>query len=352
MDRLQNVLISPKLSVKQALKKMDQAGEKILLVVGPERRLLGSVTDGDIRRWILKSGRMSAPITRVMNVSPLVLPEVHDREKAKDIITRQNIECIPLVDAAGSLVSVVWWTDFFKSAQTKAEALGLPVVIMAGGEGRRLAPITQVLPKPLMPIGDKPMIQHIMERFARFGCRKFYLSLNYKASLIKAYLNDLDHGYALKFVQEKKPLGTAGSLRLLRGRIRDTFFLTNCDVLIDADYADLLAFHRTSGNAITMAASMKHYTIPYGVCRIKTGGQLRHIEEKPEYDHLVNTGMYVLEPELLDEIPANTFFHVTDLIQKCLRQKRRVGVYPLSEKSWLDTGQWEELQDALKRFQL
>jgi dTDP-glucose pyrophosphorylase len=339
------------MTVKQALKRMDQAAEKILFVAGAKRRLLGSVTDGDIRRWILKSGRLTAPITRVMNASPLTLPEGHDAEQAKALVTTHRMECIPVVNDRGVLVAAIWWTDFFSSSEPKAADLDLPVVIMAGGEGRRLAPLTRILPKPLMPLGDKPMLQHIMERFARFGCRRFHLSLNYKSSLVRAYFQDLDHGYSIRYVEERKPLGTAGSLHLLRRRIKSTFFLTNCDVLIDADYSDLLNFHRKNGNAITLVASMKHYTIPYGICRLKSGGRLRAIDEKPEYDLLVNTGMYVMEPEVLGEVPAHTFFHATDLIQKCTRQHRRVGVYPLSEKSWLDTGQWDELQDAIRKFE-
>ncbi|MDD5629031.1 MAG: nucleotidyltransferase family protein [Elusimicrobia bacterium] len=350
MDRLQKVLIPPRTTVKQALRKMDQAGEKTLLVAGGRRRLLGSVTDGDIRRWMLKSGRMTAPIVRVMNADPLTFPEVHEREAVKAVMAAKSFECVPIVDSQGRVVSAIWWTDFFASPKAKTAALGLPVVIMAGGEGSRLAPLTQILPKPLMPLGGKPVLQHIMERFSGFGCRQFYLSLNYKSSLIKAYFHDLDHGYGIRYIEERKPLGTAGSLHLLRRRIKSNFFLTNCDVLIDADYGDILDFHRKNGNAITMVASMKHYAIPYGVCRIKSGGRLRAIDEKPEYDLLVNTGMYVLEPAVLAEVPAHTFFHVTDLIHKCVRQKRRVGVYPISEKSWLDIGQWDELQEAIQRF--
>lgn len=349
-DPVRAAFISPKLNIKQALKYLDSYGRKTVFVVDELDRLLGSVTDGDIRRWILKDGNLSKPVTQIMNGAPVAFPEGTSLEIIKQKMVSREIDCIPVLDAGGSIKGIHFWTDFFKSANAALKQLSAPVVIMAGGEGKRLGPITRVLPKPLLPIGDKPMLEHIMDRFRRHGCRNFFISLNYKSSIVKAYLKDNSQGDKVTCVEEKKPLGTAGSLHLLKNKIRSSFFLINCDIILDADYADIMRFHKESGNKITMVASMKHYTIPYGICDIQKGGTLKHITEKPEYDLLVNTGMYVLEPETIRDIPKDSFFHITDLINRYLKKGKSVGVYPVSDKSWLDTGQINELHSVLERF--
>ena len=350
MEKISRILIGPDETIKQAFKKMDEAGSKIVFVVGKENILIGALSDGDIRRWILKDGQISAKVEMVMARHPKYLEEGYSQETAKELVVTERFECVPVLDAQKRIKGAVWWYDFFKDKSHKTAKLNLPVVIMAGGKGARLAPITNILPKPLMPIGDKPITQHIMERFANYGCRKVYMSVNFKAKLIKAYFSDVSGDYDLDFIEEPKPLGTAGSLYLLKRKLKKTFFLTNCDVLIDADYADIVKFHRERGNKITIIGSMKHFTIPYGTCEIKNGGDLLAVREKPEYDFLVNTGMYVIEPEVIKLIPDQAFMHMTELIEICLKKGVRLGVYPISEKSWVDMGQWEQLQETLERM--
>jgi NDP-sugar pyrophosphorylase family protein len=216
----------------------------------------------------------------------------------------------------------------------------------------RLNPFTKILPKPLMPIGEKPIIEIIINRFFDYGCKDFYLSLNYKSNIIKAYFSDFEHEYKINYILENKPLGTAGSLHLLKNMIKKTFFVSNCDILIEADYADILKFHYQRKNKITLVSSMKNFTIPYGVCEIQNGGILKNIREKPEYDFLVNTGMYVVEAAVLADIPKNQFYNITELINDYLKKGEKVGVYPVSEKSWIDMGQFEALQETLKKFEV
>ncbi len=350
MDKISKILIGPEDTVKQALKKMDEAVSKIVFVADREKALIGALSDGDIRRWILKGGNIAAKAEAVMTREPRSLAEGYSQDEAKKLVVGERLECVPVVDACRRIKGAVWWFDFFKDQSHKAVNLGLPVVIMAGGKGVRLAPITNILPKPLMPIGDKPITQHIMERFANYGCRKVYMSVNFKAKLIRAFFSDVSGDYDLDFIEEPKPLGTAGSLYLLKRKIKKTFFLTNCDVLVDADYGDIFKFHRERRNKITIVGSMKHFTIPYGTCEISNGGDLLAVREKPEYDFLVNTGMYLVEPELLNLIPDQGFMHMTELIEKCLNKGVKTGVYPISEKSWADTGQWEQLQETLDRL--
>ena len=351
MERLKKVLIKPGSTIKQALKHMDNAGEKTLVVVDGQNAVLGTVTDGDIRRWILKGRKLGVSLTKVMNRHPLILGKGFNKEYAKNLMLREQVECLPVIDEGRKVISCLWWIDLFDTKPDNPESLKLPVVIMAGGEGTRLAPFTKILPKPLMPMGDKPIIEVIINRFYDYGCNDFYLSLNYKSNIIKAYFSDFEHKYKINYILENKPLGTAGSLHLLKKKIKKTFFVSNCDILIEADYADILKFHYQRKNKITLVSSMKNFMIPYGVCQIKDGGILRSIREKPEYDFLVNTGMYVLEPSVLSDVPRNQFYNITDLINDYLKKNEKVGVYPVSDKSWLDMGQFEELQEMIKKFE-
>ncbi len=352
MERLKRILISPEQTIKHVLRHMDTVGEKTMFVVDKETRLLGTVTDGDIRRWILKGKSLLVAVSNVMNSAPLSLKENYEQEIAKAIMVNKKVECLPVINSDKNVVAAVWWVDLFKNKQKTLKSLNTPVVIMAGGEGARLHPFTKIIPKPLMPIGDKPVIEVIINRFFDYGCNDFYLSLNYKSNIIKAYFNDTDHKYKINYILETKPLGTAGSLYLLKKHIKKTFFVSNCDILIEANYADILKFHKQKKNKITLVSSMKNFTIPYGVCEIEKGGILNNIREKPEYDFLVNTGMYVLEKSVINDVPKNQFYNITDLINDYLGRGEKVGVYPVSDKSWLDMGQFEALQETFKKFEI
>jgi len=351
MERLKKVFIKPNHTIKQALRQMDAMGEKTLLVVDDHNMLLGTISDGDIRRWILKGRGLIEGVSKVMNSKPISLDQNFERKTAKQLMVKQMLECLPVVDGNKKVISAVWWVDLFENKLKKLKKLKIPVVIMAGGEGARLAPFTKILPKPLMPIGDKPIIEIIIGRFMDYGCDDFYLSLNYKSNIIKAYFNDFEHQYKIAYIEEKLPLGTAGSLHFLKNRIKRSFFLSNCDILIEADYAYIFKFHQQQKNKITLVSSMKNFIVPYGVCEIENGGILKGIKEKPEFDFFVNTGMYVLDKTVFKDIPKNKFYNMTDLINDYLKKGERIGVYPVSEKSWLDMGQFEVLQEMLKRFE-
>lgn len=194
------------------------------------------------------------------------------------------------------------------------------------------------------------MIEVIMAEYAKYGMADFHISVNYKAALIKAYFKDIEHPYHIQYIDEDKPLGTAGALKYLQDEFPQAFFVANCDIIIKADYAEIFDFHKTGNFDITLVASMQNYTIPYGICEINKGGQLKAIKEKPEYNFLVNTGMYVLEPHTLKQIPDRQFFHITDLIEKVKAGGGKIGVFPVSEKSWIDIGQMEEYKKNMKSF--
>lgn len=352
MERLKKVFIKPNHTIKQTLRQMDAMGEKTLLVVDDHNVLLGTITDGDIRRWILKGRDLLEGVSKAMNSTPISLDQYFERKTAKELMIKRKLECLPVVDDSKKVISAVWWVDLFETKSKKLKKLKIPVVIMAGGEGARLAPFTKILPKPLMPIGDKPIIEIIIDRFLDYGCNDFYLSLNYKSNIIKAYFNDFEHRYKIAYIEEESPLGTAGSLHLLKNKIKKSFFLSNCDILIEADYADIFKFHQQKKNRITLVSSMKNFMVPYGVCETERGGILKGIKEKPEFDFFVNTGMYVLDKAVLKDIPKNKFYNMTDLISDYLKKGERIGVYPVSEKSWVDIGQLEVLQETLKKFEI
>lgn len=351
MEKLKKILINPQANIKQALKQMDSAAERILLVADNKNLLLGTITDGDIRRWILKGESLNERVSKIMKRDPVFLYVGYSKKEAKDLMVSKVIECIPVVNKDRCIISAVWWLDLFENSFKKHQEINAPVVIMAGGEGSRLAPFTNVLPKPLIPLREKPILELIIDRFFEFGCKNFYLSLNYKANLIKAYFNDFKHDYNLNYIHEDKPLGTVGGLQLLKKIIKETFFLSNCDILIDADYSDIFKFHKENKNKLTVVVSMKHFLIPYGICNIKNGGILSEIREKPEYDFLVNTGLYLLEQDILNDIPKNRCYHATDLINNYIKKDEKIGVYPVSERSWIDIGQLQELKNTLQRFE-
>ena len=258
-------------------------------------------------------------------------------------------EVRPILDDKGELLDIWFWNDLFKDTElTEREIINLPVVIMAGGKGTRLAPLTNVYPKPLIPVGEKTIVEAIMDKFVSYGCHDFYMSVNYKADTIKNYFEFIDNQeYNILYFQEDRPLGTAGSLRLLKDKINSTFFVSNCDILIEEDYAEILKYHKTNRNELTVVAAVKTFSIPYGTISTSENGLLESIEEKPTLSFKINTGLYILEPSLLDDIP-DEFYHITHLMEKLKSEGRRVGVYPISQNDWKDMGDWNEYLKMIK----
>ncbi|MEG0012309.1 MAG: sugar phosphate nucleotidyltransferase, partial [Muribaculaceae bacterium] len=220
--------------------------------------------------------------------------------------------------------------------------IDLPVVIMAGGLGTRLKPLTNVIPKPLIPIGEKTILETILDQFESIGCSKFYISVNYKAEVVEYYLNSLEHKYDTLCFKESKPLGTIGSVALLKEKISSPFFVSNCDIIIDQDFRDVYDYHCQNHNDITIISAVKSYHIPYGVIETAKDGILMGLKEKPDKTYMINSGVYIIQPEIIDEIPIEEFFHITQLIDKVKKRGGRVGCFPVSEKAWTDIGDWNE----------
>ena len=221
---------------------------------------------------------------------------------------------------------------------------------MAGSVGTRLRPFTKVLPKPLVPVNNRPIIDHIIDRFQDQGLKKIILTINDKAEIMKAYFNETKSKNKIKFLEETKPLGTCGGLSFLCGKINKSFFVTNCDIILNLDFYDLYSFHVKNNYDITVVASTKDFAIPYGICEINSQGLLQSMIEKPKYNHLVNTGLYVINPRILSIIPRNKKYDFNELFDDAKRKKKKVGVYPIDEKSWIDVGQWSEYKKVIEKL--
>ena len=344
--KIEDILLVPGASVLDAMAQLDRTGLGVLFDA-PDGVLAGVLTDGDLRRYILAGGRLEGPAAEAVNRSPRSLP-MEQRGQARQMMLDCTIKALPLLDKTGRIQDVLFADGLDIDTRKRAS---LPVVMMAGGLGTRLYPYTKILPKPLIPVGELPIAEHIIHRFQDVGCSRFYLVVNYKKNMIKSYFNDLEKDYTVEYADEDTPLGTGGGLRLLKDRLHETFFLTNCDILIDADFGDVYDFHRRQGNKITMVCAVKHFTIPYGMVELADDGQVRAMQEKPEMNFLTNTGVYVVEPEVIGLIQLDTPTPFTDLIEAVRREGGRVGVYPVSEQSWMDMGQLEELDNMRRRLE-
>jgi len=349
---MKDITVQPYITIRKAMKKLNQSGEKCLIITNAQKRLFGTLSDGDLRRAILKGATVGDTIEGIYQHKPTVLRHKHyDLSEAKKLFTKQKFDIIPVVDQVGKLKDILFWETVFRNGENKEKkCLDTPVIIMAGGKGTRLELFTKVLPKPLVPIHEKPVIEHIIERFTDVGVDQFILTINYKARIMKAYFEELNPNYSIDFVEEHKPLGTAGSLKLLENKFDKPFMVSNCDIIIKTDYLDLYEFHQKNNFDITLVASMKNYTIPYGTCELNGEGHLKQINEKPEYDFLVNTGLYIINPDTLHLIPADKLYHITHLIEATQKSGKQVGVYPIDDDAWIDVGQWTEYQQAVDRL--
>lgn len=345
MDVLE-FLIDEEATMINAMEQLDKTSTKILFVT-KSGNFVAALTDGDIRRWILKKGNLDAKVKNIANYNPKFLYEV-EKNKSKEFMKMHSIEALPIVDDNMNILTVILWND--EEVELKRN-LEVPVVIMAGGLGKRLYPYTKILPKPLIPIGEIPIAEHIINRFYRHGSDQFYLVVNHKKNMIKAYFNEIEKAYKVDYVDEDKPLGTGGGLSLLKGKIDSTFILSNCDILIEEDYEKIYNYHKKENNLITMVCSLKNIKIPYGVIEISETGEIESMKEKPELSFFTNTGMYIVEPKIIEELDEDKPIGFPDIIEQYKAKGEKIGVYPISENSWMDMGQIDEMEEMRRRLE-
>lgn len=331
------------MTIVEALKKIDDNSLGVLFIENDSQRIIGALSDGDIRRWLIKTGNLNANVVSVMNKCPICLKKGQE-ELAYSQITENCITAIPIVDDHMHIIDIIANKDINNRANLKGDLSMVPIVMMAGGKGTRLYPYTKILPKPLIPVGEKPIAEHIIDSFREYNCKDYYLIVNHKRNMIKAYFNEIEKTYNLQYIDEDVPLGTGGGVSLLKGKINKTFILTNCDILVEENYYKIYEYHKEHDNLITMICSLKNFNIPYGVVNLANEGTIKSMEEKPTISFFTNTGCYIVEPEVINDIPENTPIGFPDIIEKYRSEGKKVGVYPIGENAWLDMGQMDELE--------
>lgn len=329
-------------TILQGIQQLNECNAQILLVVNEEKQLIGTVTDGDIRRAIYVETPLSNPIGEICH-RDFKSMRSYDPDVALSFYEDHGVRRIPIIDESGIVRDIVFIEDVL--AKTDLASTSSKVVVMAGGRGSRLDPITRVVPKPLLPIGDRPILELIMDSFYGQGYENFILSLNYKKDFIRGYFAERGElPYHIDYVEEETFMGTAGSLSLMEDVLTETFFLTNCDILVEMNYRSAYREHVKQKNMLTVVGVLKNFSIPYGVIKIENGC-FASIDEKPDYHFIVNSGVYILEPECLNLIDTKKqpdgMFHMTHLMEKVKDAGMKVGVFPAHRK-WVDIGQWNE----------
>lgn len=339
----EEIIISNNYTLQQALQLMDSL-ERKLLVICEEGKFVGVISIGDIQRAILAKVELSDLVTHHIRPDMIFAHEGDDDNKIADQMIRERIECMPVVDDDNNLIRLIEWDEITgRGSDLLIHKVDYPVVIMAGGKGTRLKPLTNMLPKPLVPISEKTIIEEIMDFFVEAGCSNFYISLNYRGDLIKDFFGKLNNQkYKISYIEEDQPLGTAGSLAYLKNVISQTFIVSNCDILMEVNLYDLIQYHKSNDNIATAVSVMKNISIPYGTIDTKENGILTGLKEKPNIMYQINSGMYVLEPEILSYIKHKEHIDITDLFQRIQDDNKQIGVFPIPEGAWSDMGSWDE----------
>lgn len=339
----QKMLVAPDTPMLEAVRLIDESSRAIaliVLVVDAERRLIGTVTDGDIRRAIIAGLSLETPVERVMNRTPCAVQSGDSSDQVLSLMKLRMIRHVPRIDDEGRVVGIEVLEDLLQRGKRDNW-----VVLMAGGSGTRLRPLTDDYPKPLLKIGNKPILETILENFIAQGFYRFFISVNYKAEMLANYFQDGEKwGVSINYLREEQRLGTAGSLTLLPGEPSLPVIVMNGDLLTKVNFANLLDFHSEQGAKATMCVREYDFSIPYGVVRLKNN-RLMDIDEKPVQRFWVNTGIYVLEPSTLKFIPAGSCFDMPELFQRLISKRCKTTAFPIHEY-WLDIGRLEDLERA------
>lgn len=335
-------LVTPNFTIKQCLEKINQTGESCLLVIDNKKKIIGTLSDGDIRRAFLKNANIKDNIQKYYHRKAYKIFKELDKNEILQTLIKKRISIIPLVDKENNIIKIYSKKIFFDN-----DFYSNSVIIMAGGKGLRMKPFTNQFPKAMLPFGNSTIIEEIMNKFRKENFNNFFITTGFKSNILKSYL--LNKKYKnVKFSKEKIPLGTIGGIKNFEKKISDVFLLTNCDTLIDLNYKNLIEFHNQNKHFITVVSALYKKKINYGICRTDKNDNLKNIEEKPDLNYLINTGFYVMNKKILKKIPKNKCFDTTDLIKKCIKNKIKIGIYPIDMSKWKDVGNWKDYKQAEK----
>lgn len=340
MKQWNEVLVSEQTPLLEATKVLDASSLQIILVVDEDRKLLGTITDGDIRRGILKGISFSEPVQKIMNSNPTAARIDDSRANILAEMKRKKIHHMPLVDEQRRVVGLDTLDELINPLAKENR-----VILMAGGLGSRLRPLTNDCPKPMLKVGGKPLLETILENFIEHGFCRFYISVNYMSEVVKTYFGDGSRwGVDIRYLHEDQRLGTAGALSLLPEKPQEPLIVMNGDLLTKVNFSQLLGFHSEHNAQATMCAREYDFQVPYGVVKID-GHRITGIDEKPIQRFFVNAGIYVLEPDTLGLIAPNTFFDMPSLFEKLIEQKQETAAFPIREY-WLDIGHMADFDRA------
>jgi dTDP-glucose pyrophosphorylase len=339
-----NVLISPQTKIQETIKIIDLHALQIAIVINQDNRLLGTVTDGDIRRGILKGVSLDTPVEQIMNKRPIAIPEIKDKKSILNILKMNKLRHLPVIDDSGCVIGIERLEDLLHSSKSESW-----IVIMAGGLGSRLRPLTNNCPKPMLPIGDKPLLETSLNHFIEQGFCQFYFSINYQAEQIKTYFGDGSKwGVAIHYLHEDRKMGTVGSLSLFPIKTDKPIIVMNGDILTKVNFEQLINFHLEHQVQATVAVRTYDVQVPYGVVKVNKD-RLMGFEEKPVYTSFINAGVYVLNPAVLNKIPRNSYFDMNQLLAIMLANDEEIAIFPIREY-WLDIGEIEDFNQAKLDF--
>ena len=344
-EQLKLFISSEDVTISYAMRWIDNNSYGILFLIDKNGLMTGCVTDGDIRRYLLCGGKLDDSVYKAQNSKPKY---ARNKAEAKKIYHKKNYVVVPIVDEKGAILDLYTGED--ESGDKSYGTLNIPIVINAGGKGTRLEPFTRVLPKPLIPVGEFPIIELIMREFQKYDCESFHIIANYKKELLKTYFVESDNDFNITWYDEEKPLGTGGGLSLLKGKICETFVFSNCDALLSSNYESIYRFHKDNKNMVTMICAQKRLKVPYGVVKIDENNSIIEMTEKPELSFYTNTGIYMVEPEVIDEIEDDVSIGFPDVIDRLRKKGEKIGVYKVEEEEWMDMGQIPELEKMRKKL--
>lgn len=340
MNRWKEVLISPDTTIIKAIETIDAGSLQIALVVDGANKLLGTVSDGDVRRAILKGISLDSPVSEIMFAKPTIANCHESRETILATMRTRQLRQIPLVDQSGIVVGLDVWDELISIPERDNI-----VVFMAGGLGSRLGELTKDCPKPLLRVGDKPVLETILENCLEYGFKHFYISVNYKAEMVKDYFGDGSRwGITIRYLEETKRLGTAGALGLLPEAPAVPLLVMNADVLTKINFKHLMDFHEGHKSVGTMCVREYEFQVPFGVVQVDNH-RLKKIQEKPIHRFFVNAGIYVLNPEAVALVPNNEYFDMPTLFDGLLQLQHETAVFPIHEY-WLDIGRADDFEKA------
>ena len=332
--------VSSKATIKEAMEAIDKNLIGAVFIVDDDKKVIGVVTDGNIRRAILKGYKIEESAKDICNTNFKYVNKLTSKQKVKEEMLKYKIRQLPLLDEGGKLMDI-YFLDNIISYEQKENC----VFILAGGLGTRLRPLTEKVPKPMLKIGDKPMLERIIKQFKAYGFRNFIISINYKGEIIENYFKDgSDFDVNIEYVREEKKLGTAGSISLAKDKLKDDFIVINGDILTGIDFEELLNYHKENKYDITAGARNYEMRVPYGVMVMKDK-LIKSLEEKPTYNFYINSGIYVLSKDVVKYIPDNKEYNMTDLIEDIINDNGRCGAYNITEY-WSDIGHIEDYKKA------